>query len=153
MLPVIALSLFVLASQGTAAPSPTESPAVKQQSSPAAPSPPQQAYPNPDASGRYHAGDGVAPPSLIHTVNPEYSKEAKKRHISGVTTVSVTVDADGNPSNVHVLRSMADEMDKENQAVARSLDQKAVDAVKHYRFAPAMFQGKPVAVEINLGAC
>jgi TonB family protein len=30
------------------------------------------------------------------------------------------------------------------------LDQKAVEAVRHYRFKPATLQGKPVPVEVNI---
>jgi hypothetical protein len=30
------------------------------------------------------------------------------------------------------------------------LDEKAVEAVKRYRFKPAMLQGKPVPVEVNI---
>jgi protein TonB len=34
--------------------------------------------------------------------------------------------------------------------VGKGLDEKAVDAVRQYRFNPAMEAGKPVAVELNV---
>ncbi len=41
-------------------------------------------------------------------------------------------------------------MDKKHQAAAASLDQTAVDTVKQYKFKPAMKDGKPVAVYLNV---
>ena len=49
------------------------------------------------------------------------------------------VGPDGVPSHVHVIR-----------AVGMGLDQKAVEAVQQYRFKPAMENGKPVTVEMNV---
>ena len=43
------------------------------------------------------------------------------------------------PQNVHVLHG-----------VGMGLDEKAVEAVKQYRFKPAKENGKPVAVEMNV---
>jgi TonB family protein len=53
--------------------------------------------------------------------------------------VSVVVDVQGNPQQVQVVRHLG-----------MGLDQKAVDAVKQYRFKPATLQGKPVPVEVNI---
>ena len=50
--------------------------------------------------------------------------------------------------DIHVVRSSADRIDKVHRAVALSLDQAAIDAVKKYRFEPATYQGKPVPVEL-----
>lgn len=49
------------------------------------------------------------------------------------------VDANGNPQQIHVVRSLG-----------MGLDEKAIEAVKQYRFVPAMYKGKPVPVEINI---
>jgi protein TonB len=56
-----------------------------------------------------------------------------------VVTVSTIVDQHGIPQNVHVTRG-----------VGHGLDEKAVEAVKKYRFKPAMENGKPVAVYLNV---
>jgi protein TonB len=57
----------------------------------------------------------------------------------GVVLVNLIVDQQGRPVNVHVLRG-----------VGMGLDDKAVAAVKQYRFKPAREAGKPVAVELNV---
>jgi protein TonB len=56
-----------------------------------------------------------------------------------VVTVNLVVNTRGLPENVHILRG-----------VGMGLDEKAVEAVKQYRFKPAMLGGKPVAVEVNV---
>jgi protein TonB len=53
--------------------------------------------------------------------------------------VNLWVDEKGIPSHVHVIR-----------AVGMGLDERAVAAVKQYRFKPAMENGKPVTVEMNV---
>ena len=54
-------------------------------------------------------------------------------------TVNLIVDEKGNPKNVRVVRG-----------AGMGLDQKAVDAVKQYKFKAAMEGGRPVAVELNI---
>jgi periplasmic protein TonB len=89
--------------------------------------------------GIYHVGGGVAAPQLIFAPDPEFSDEARRAKFQGVCVVSLVVDAQGNPQRVQVVRHLG-----------MGLDQKAVDAVKQYRFKPATFQGKPVPVEVNI---
>ncbi len=89
--------------------------------------------------GIYHVGGGVAAPQLIFAPDPEFSDEARRAKFQGVCVVSLIVDAQGNPQRVQVVRRLG-----------MGLDQKAVDAVKQYRFKPATLQGKPVPVEVNI---
>src|ERR1700760_2891697 len=49
---------------------------------------PKQSLPNPDRFGIYHAGDGVTPPKLLLTVEPEFSEKARKRKAGGNCLVS-----------------------------------------------------------------
>jgi protein TonB len=84
-------------------------------------------------------GGGVSQPVLIHQVEPEFSEEARRAKSMGNVLVSLVVDAQGMPQNVHVTRG-----------VGMGLDEKAVEAVKQYRFKPAMEAGKPVAVQLNV---
>jgi protein TonB len=84
-------------------------------------------------------GGGVSSPVLITQVEPEFSEEARKAKFPGNVIVNLIVDAKGMPQNVHV-----------SQGVGMGLDQKAIDAVKQYRFKPAMENGKPVAVYMNV---
>lgn len=53
--------------------------------------------------------------------------------------VNRSLEANGNPSHVHVLRG-----------VGMGLDEKAVAAVRQYKFKPAMENGRPVLVELNV---
>ena len=112
-------------------------------------------HPNPDARGRYHIGDCVTIPTLTYKVDPTYTKDARKQKVAGIALVSILVDVDGSPRDVHILRSVADSLDEKHNdqkhlAAAQSLDQAAVDAVKQYKFKPAMFQGRPVPVNLNV---
>jgi protein TonB len=84
-------------------------------------------------------GGGVSSPELIFKVDPEFSEEARKAKFMGIVLVNLIVDQNGNPQNVHVLRG-----------VGMGLDEKAVAAVKQYKFRPAKEGGKPVAVELNV---
>ena len=89
--------------------------------------------------GLRKVGGGVSTPEVIFKVDPEFSEEARRAKFMGVVLVNLIVDQQGRPQDVHVLRG-----------VGMGLDGKAVDAVKLYRFKPAMAAGKPVAVELNI---
>ena len=89
--------------------------------------------------GVRQVGGGVSEPKLIHEVEPEFSEEARKAKFMGNVLVSLVVDEHGVPQGVHVTRG-----------VGMGLDEKAVDAVKQYRFRPATEGGKPVAVYLNV---
>ena len=84
-------------------------------------------------------GGGVMAPVVLFAPEPEFSEEARKAKVSGNVLVYLQVDANGKPMNVHVLRG-----------IGMGLDQKAVEAVSHYKFKPATENGKPVAVEMNV---
>jgi periplasmic protein TonB len=76
---------------------------------------------------------------LVYAVDAEFSDEARRAKFQGVCVVSLVVDAKGNPQRVQVVRHLG-----------MGLDQKAVAAVKQYRFKPATLQGRPVPVEVNV---
>jgi TonB family protein len=84
-------------------------------------------------------GGGVSAPVPVYTVNPEYSEQARKQKAGGTVLVSLIVDTQGMPQNVHIVRG-----------VGLGLDEKAIEAVKQYRFKPAMMGDKPVAVQVNI---
>jgi len=44
---------------------------------------PTSPKPNPDASGKYHLGDGVTPPKLVSAVDPEFTAEARRKKLQG----------------------------------------------------------------------
>jgi len=79
------------------------------------------------------------PPKAIHTVEAEFSDKARRAKLSGVVLIQMTVNEDGFPTDVHVTRSLG-----------MGLDEKAVQAVRQYRFKPATKDGKPVAATISV---
>jgi TonB family protein len=83
-------------------------------------------------------GGGVSAPVLIYSVPPEYSEQAKKEKVGGTVLVNFWVDEQGRTKHVRVLRGVGD-----------GLDEKALEAVKQYKFSPAMEGGKPVLVELK----
>jgi protein TonB len=89
--------------------------------------------------GPKRIGGGVSAPVLIYSVEPEFSEEARKAKVAGNVLVNLWVDTNGNPSHVRVIRG-----------VGMGLDEKARDAVMQYKFRPAMENGKPVLVELNV---
>jgi|HubBroStandDraft_1064217.scaffolds.fasta_scaffold528243_2 TonB family protein len=106
--------------------------------------------PNPDASGKYHVGDGVSAPKLLFAVDPEFTDQARHKRVAGTVVVALTVDTAGNPQDVRVARSMSQDVDKKYKQIALGLDDNAVAAVKQYRYQAAQFQGKPVPVEVEV---
>jgi protein TonB len=87
--------------------------------------------------GIFHVGGGVSPPRQIYAPEPEFSEEARKAKYQGVCTLGLIVGADGRPSNIRVLSSLG-----------MGLDEKAIEAVRNWKFEPAMKDGHPVRVEI-----
>ena len=89
--------------------------------------------------GLYHVGGEVSSPVAIFEPEAEFSDEARRAKFQGVVVVYLIVDAQGNPQNVKV-----------SQSLGMGLDEKAIEAVRKYKFKPAMYHGKPVPVPINI---
>ncbi len=89
--------------------------------------------------GPMHIGGSVRPPSVLYSVEPEFSEEARKAKFSGNVQVYLWVDENGNPSHVKVVRG-----------VGMGLDEKAIEAVRQYKFKPALQNGKPVKVDLYI---
>jgi bla regulator protein blaR1 len=87
----------------------------------------------------YKVGGEVSAPKLVYAPDPEYSNKARRANYGGVCVVSTIVDAKGKPQHVQVVRHLG-----------MGLEKKAVEAVKEYRFEPAMLHDKPVAVTVNI---
>jgi TonB family protein len=111
---------------------------------------PQLRRPNPDTNGTYHIGDGVTAPKAIVAPAVELTDAARKRRVSGNVVIWLTVDGDGNAKNARIARSFADSVSEKNKDLAGGLNDNALKAAKQYRFQPATYQGKPVAVELQV---
>jgi protein TonB len=89
--------------------------------------------------GVYHIGGGVSQPVVLYAPEPEFSEEARKAKVAGNVVVYLQVDPNGRPVHVRVIRG-----------IGLGLDEKAMEAVRQYKFKPAMKDGKPVTVEMNV---
>lgn len=89
--------------------------------------------------GVYRVGGGVTAPSLLYKVEPEYSEEARKAKYQGVVVLYVEVDPSGKAVNPKVIRSLG-----------LGLDEKAIEAVRKWKFRPGYKDGKPVTVAATI---
>jgi protein TonB len=89
--------------------------------------------------GPFHVGGGVSAPRAVFTPDPEYSEEARKAKYQGTCVLWLVVGPDGRPRDIKVSRTLG-----------LGLDEKAIEAVKQWKFDPAMKDGKPVAVQISV---
>jgi TonB family protein len=89
--------------------------------------------------GTFRPGSGVEAPTLLREVHPVYTDEARRRGIEGDVILDVTVLRDGRVGDVKVRRQLG-----------AGLDQRAVDAVRQWRFSPARRQGEPVDVSVQV---
>jgi len=87
----------------------------------------------------YSPGDGVSIPRAIYSPEPEFSEEARRSKYQGEVTLLATIGADGHTRDLRVVRSLG-----------MGLDEKALEAVRTWRFEPGKKDGRPVAVQMNI---
>jgi TonB family protein len=85
--------------------------------------------------GVFKVGGGVTAPTLLYKVEPEYSEEARKAKYQGTVVLYVEVDPSGRAVNPKVIRSLG-----------LGLDEKAIEAVRKWKFKPGYKDGRPVTV-------
>ncbi len=84
-------------------------------------------------------GHGVTPPRVVTSPDPEYSEEARQAGLQGKCVLSLVVNSEGKPENITVSRRLG-----------MGLDEKAVEAVRNWTFLPALKDGKPVAMRVEI---
>jgi TonB family protein len=89
--------------------------------------------------GAYRVGGGVSSPKPVYAPDPEYSEEARKAKYQGTCVLWLVVGPDGKPRDIRVARTLG-----------LGLDEKAIEAVRTWRFEPGMKDGKPVATMVNV---
>jgi TonB family protein len=103
-------------------------------------SPPASPAASPD--GFYRAGNGVSQPIPVSKAEPEYSPAARKLLTEGTVVLQIVVQPDGTPRDFRVMRSLG-----------YGLDEKAIEAVRRWRYTPGMKDGNAVSavatIEIN----
>jgi periplasmic protein TonB len=87
----------------------------------------------------YDQGNGVTQPRVAKSVTVGYSTEAMRRKLSGAIKLRCIVSNDGTTRDVELVRGLE-----------RQMDEKAVAALKQWRFEPGQREGKPVAVRITV---
>jgi TonB family protein len=91
--------------------------------------------------GVYDVGNGVTEPKLIREVKPQYTADAMRAKVQGEVELEAVVNPDGSVDRIRVTRSLDRTF---------GLDQKAIEAVRQWRFMPGMRQGQPVAVRVSV---
>lgn len=99
--------------------------------------PPPESTPRP--SGTFGIRGGVSAPKLILSVEPEYSPEARKAKFQGTVVLSATVGVDGIPRDIKVARPLG-----------MGLDERAIECVSKWRYAPALRDGQAVPSRVTL---
>ncbi len=90
--------------------------------------------------GLYRVGGDVSAPVVIHSVDAEFSDEARRAKYQGLALVEIIVDTQGNPKNPRIVRPLG-----------MGLDENAIKAIMQFKFKPAMKDGKtPVPVMISI---
>jgi TonB family protein len=89
--------------------------------------------------GPFQPGAGISPPALVREVKPLYTEEGRKRAIEGAVVLEVVVRHDGSVGGMRVLRRLG-----------AGLDERAMDAVRQWKFTPARRQGAPVDVVVEV---
>jgi TonB family protein len=89
--------------------------------------------------GIYSIGGGVTEPRLLFQLQPEYSDDARKARAQGTVELMIVVQPDGSVEFREFVRRLG-----------YGLDQKAVEAVRQWKFAPSTRDGKPVPVLVSV---
>lgn len=89
--------------------------------------------------GPYRPGSGVEPPRLLKEVRANYTEQARRANVTGEVVLEIVVRRDGSVGDIRILRRLGS-----------GLDERAVEAVRQWRFAPARLKGTPVDVVVEV---
>jgi periplasmic protein TonB len=89
--------------------------------------------------GAYRVGGGVTAPRVIYGPEPEFSDEARKAKYQGTVVLGLVVGSDGRTHDICV-----------RQSLGMGLDEKAIEAIRQWKFAPGRKDGIPVAVQVDI---
>jgi TonB family protein len=81
----------------------------------------------------------TSPPRVIHRVDLEYTDEALSAKLQGTVVLSTVVGTDGAPGEIKVARGLG-----------KGLDEKAVECLRQWRFAPALNHGEPLPAKVTV---
>jgi periplasmic protein TonB len=90
--------------------------------------------------GAYRPGSGITPPRIVREVKADYTEDARRRGVTGEVLMEVVVLRDGSVGPVRLLHGLEP-----------GLDERAMRAVREWKFTPAERQGAPVDVVVEVG--
>lgn len=90
--------------------------------------------------GPFRPGSGVEPPRLLREVRANYTDEARRANIEGEVELEIVVRRDGTVGDVKIVRGLRG-----------GLNERAVEAVRQWRFAAGRMKGVPVDVVVEVG--
>lgn len=93
----------------------------------------------PTAEKVYEIGGDVKAPKLVHVVEPDLDSHSEAAFVAGVVKIQVVLTKEGIPTNPKVLAS-----------ISKRQDEKAVEAVRQWRFKPATKDEAPVSVRVTV---
>jgi TonB family protein len=89
--------------------------------------------------GQFRPGSGIEPPRLLREVKADYTEEARQRSLVGDVVLEIVVRRDGSVGDIKVL-----------QGLGAGLNERAMQAVRQWRFSPAHRLGAPVDVIVEV---
>lgn len=89
--------------------------------------------------GPFRPGSGITPPRLLREVKPAYTEAALRAGVTGEVLLEVVVTSAGTVGQVRLVRGLGS-----------GLDQRATDAIRQWRFTPALRHGQPVDVLVEV---
>jgi TonB family protein len=95
--------------------------------------------PSPDCSSVWSSIPGKQGLYPLFTPDPGYTDQARKAHVQGVVLVSAIVGTDGIVRDAVVQKGLG-----------MGLDEKALEAVRQWRFRPELEDGKPVSKAVRV---
>jgi protein TonB len=89
--------------------------------------------------GPYRPGSGITPPQLVKEVKADYTEEARRRSIEGEVLLEIVVRRDGSVGDVRLINGLPS-----------GLNDRAIAAVRQWRFSPAHRLGQAVDVIVEV---
>ncbi len=89
--------------------------------------------------GPFRPGSGIEAPRLLREVKADYTEDARRRGVTGEVVMEIVIARDGSVGDVKILRRLG-----------AGLDERAAQAVRQWRFAPATRKGLPVDVLVEV---
>lgn len=93
---------------------------------------------NPGSVGPEHAGHAPVP-KAVYTPSPEFSEEARRKHVEGTVALRLTVSENGDVTDAVVTKGLG-----------YGLDEKALEAVRRWKFQPPLKDGQPISTNADV---